>query len=90
MMVNSRSREENVSHTFTANFVHCVFSTKDRRNLIPYDLQPKLWAYLIGMAANLQITMLAVGGTANHIYLLIATPSNMPLAVAVQKLKANS
>jgi REP element-mobilizing transposase RayT len=90
MMVNSRSREENVSHTFTANFVHCVFSTKDRRDLISHDLQPKLWAYLIGTATNLPITMLAIGGTANHVHLLIATPSNMPLAVAVQQLKANS
>ena len=67
-----------------------MFSTKERQNLIPAELQPKLWAYLIGTANNLAITMIAVGGTANHIHILIALPPAMPLAVALQKLKANS
>ena len=34
--------------------------------------------------------MIAVGGMPNHVHLLIATPPSMALAVAVQKLKANS
>jgi len=79
-----------MSHAHVANFTHCVFSTKDRQNLIFPEPQPKLCAYLIGTARNLQITMIAVGGTPNHIRLLIATPPTLPLAVAVQKLKANS
>jgi putative transposase len=73
-----------------ATFAHCVFSTKDRKNSIPVELQPKLWAYLIGIAKNLQITMIAVGGMPNHIHLLIAVPPAMALSVAIQKLKANS
>jgi putative transposase len=79
-----------MSHTYIANFVHCVFSTKNRQNLIPAELQPKLWAYFIGIARNLNITMVAVGGTANHVHISIAPPPTMPLAVAIQKLKANS
>jgi putative transposase len=79
-----------MSHAHVANFVHCVFSTKDRRNLISSEIQPKLCAYLIGIARNLHITVIAVGGMPNHIHLLIATPPAMALAVAVQKLKANS
>ena len=72
------------------NIRNCVFSTKDRKNSIPVELQPKLWAYLIGIAKNLQITMIAVGGMPNHIHLLIAVPPAMALSVAIQKLKANS
>lgn len=79
-----------MSHAYVANFAHCVFSTKNRQNTIPAELQPKRWAYLIGTAKNLQITMIAVGGTPNHVHLLIAAPPTMGLAVAVQKLKANS
>jgi len=30
-----------MSHTHAANFVHCVFSTKDRRDLIPAALLEK-------------------------------------------------
>jgi putative transposase len=79
-----------MSHSYVATFAHCVFSTKDRKNSIPVELQPKLWAYPIGIAKNLQITMIAVGGMPNHIHLLIAVPPAMALSVAIQKLKANS
>jgi REP element-mobilizing transposase RayT len=73
-----------------ANFAHCVFSTKDRQNSIPVELQPKLWAYIIGIAKNLQVTMIAVGGMPNHIHLLIAVPPAIARSVVIQKLKANS
>ena len=76
--------------SYAANFVHCIFSTKDRRDSIPHQLQEQLYAYLLGIAKNLCIELLAAGGTANHVHLLISLPPTMPLAEAVQKLKANS
>jgi putative transposase len=79
-----------MSHAYVSNFVHCVFSTKNRQNTILVELQPRLWAYLIGTAKKLQITMIAVGGMPNHIHLLISVPPAMTLSVAIQKLKANS
>ena len=82
-----------MSHSYAANFVHCVFSTKDRRDLIPADLQERLYAYLSGTAKNLGIDLLATGGTSNHLHLLPviqAPPPTLRLAEAVQKLKANS
>ena len=54
------------------------------------ELQAKLWAYIAGIANNLKIKPLAVGGTANHMHVLIGLPATMPIAEAVQKLKANS
>ena len=88
--IESRQGRHTLSHTYTSNLVHCVFSTKARRDLIPAGLQDKLWAYLIGIARNLKIATLAVGGTANHLHLLIGLPAKMTLADAVGKLKANS
>lgn len=79
-----------MSQTYSANFVHCVFSTKGRRDLIPANLNDKLYAYFLGIARNLRIRLLAVGGTANHVHLLISLPPVLPLAEAIQKLKANS
>jgi putative transposase len=76
--------------TYAAHFVHCIFSTKDRRDTIPCELQEQLWAYMRGIATNLGIELLAAGGTANHIHLLIGLPPKLALAKAVQKLKANS
>jgi putative transposase len=79
-----------MSHTHAANFVHCVFSTKGRRALIPAELQERLCAYLIGIASNLSLKILAAGGTSNHVHLLIGLPPALTLAEVVQKLKANS
>jgi putative transposase len=79
-----------MAHTYNANFVHCIFSTKDRRDTIPTELLEQLWVYLLGIANNLKIKTLAAGGTANHVHVLLSLPATTPVAEAVQKLKANS
>ena len=79
-----------VSHTYSAVYFHCIFSTKERKDLIPDDLRPKLWAYTEGTAKNLGIMPVAVGGTSNHAHLLLGIKPNMSIAEAVQRLKANS
>lgn len=79
-----------MAHTYNATFVHCIFSTKNRMALIPPALQGRLWAYIFGTAKKLAINLLAVGGTANHIHLLLGLPVTMNVAEAMQKLKANS
>lgn len=79
-----------MAHTYNANFVHYIFSTKGRATSIPPELQEKLWAYLLGIANNLKVKTLAIGGTTNHIHLLLGLPPTMAVAEAVQKLKANS
>ena len=79
-----------MQHTYSANYVHFVFSTKERRSSIPSELQEQLWAYLLGIANNLKIKTLAVGGTDNHVHLLVGLPPTMTVAEAMQKLKANS
>jgi putative transposase len=75
-------------HALTSNLLHCVFSTKDRANLIP-DPQA-LGRYLGGVARQKNIPLLIAGGTNNHMHLLIALPAALPLARAVQDLKGNS
>lgn len=77
-------------HSYSLQFVHCVFSTKNRENLISELWQPRLYAYIYGIAKNLNLKILACGGTENHIHLLVALPATVTLAEVVQKLKANS
>jgi putative transposase len=71
-----------MSHTYTANRLHVVFSTKNRRDLISPQLQPRLWAYMAEIARNRTIRILAVGGIANHAHVLLSLPPVMPLAKA--------
>jgi REP element-mobilizing transposase RayT len=79
-----------MAHKYPNLLVHCVFSTKGRQNAIPNELYPKLLRYLNGIGANCRVPVLAAGGTANHVHLLIALPSDMPVAKAIQTFKANS
>lgn len=79
-----------VSHTYAAQFTHVVFSTKDRRDLIPVELQPRLAAYVVGIVHKLGLEVLAIGGTGNHLHIVMKLSPNTRLAEAVQKVKANS
>src|SRR5467141_4398711 len=58
-------RGDTVAHSFSRNHVHLVFSTKDRRNSIAKEWQPRLWAYLAGISKNHEMIALSVGGTEN-------------------------
>jgi REP element-mobilizing transposase RayT len=79
-----------MAHTYSSNFVHCVFSTKDRCPLIPAARTTELYSYLGSIARGEGLSLVAAGGTANHIHLLFVLPASCSLAVAVQKLKGSS
>ena|SRR5271166_3796923 len=77
-----------MADTCTKILVHCVFSTKDRR---PQISEPdKLWTYLRGIARNRGVDTLAIGGTANHVHMLLNLPSSLTIAQLMRDLKANS
>lgn len=79
-----------MSHTYISELVHCVFSTKNRRNLIKPELQSDLWSFLGGIARNNGFKALSVGGTENHIHILLSLSANMAVAKAMQLVKGAS
>jgi REP element-mobilizing transposase RayT len=79
-----------MAHTYVSELIHYVFSTKQRRNLISTEIQPQLWAFLGGVARKNGFKALMVGGTENHVHILLSLPATMPLAKAVQLVKGAS
>ena len=77
-----------MAHTYTRNLVHCVFSTKGRLPLIADP--PKLWMILRKVAANANLHTLAIGGTSNHVHILVEMPSTRSIADVLRELKATS
>jgi len=71
-----------VSHTYTLNLLHVVFSTKNRAPLIR-NVEP-LIKNLRGIARNKNIDVLAAGGTENHIHLLLRVPPVRPVSEAIR------
>jgi transposase IS200 family protein len=55
-----------MSHTYSSNRVHVIFSTKERQKRLPEDTQPKLWAYMAGVAHNHGFEATMIGGVADH------------------------
>jgi putative transposase len=49
-----------------------------------------MWSYLGGIATNVNATPLAIGGTKNHVHLLLTIPADLPVAKLLNVLKSNS
>jgi putative transposase len=79
-----------MSHTYCCSLFHCVFSTKERCKIIIPGIQPRLWAYIGGIARQHQMTALGVGGTDNHVHILLSLPSSVPIATAMRDIKSAS
>jgi putative transposase len=79
-----------MSHAFTKNHLHVVFSTKERRRSISKEVQPQLWSYLAGICKNQKMVPVAVGGIQDHVHLLFHLPPTLTLSKAISLIKANS
>ncbi len=77
-------------HTYVSELIHCVFSTKQRRDLIPAAVQSDLWAFIGSIARKNGFKALIVGGTENHVHILLSLPATLTLAKAMQQVKGSS
>jgi REP element-mobilizing transposase RayT len=79
-----------MSHSYSSNRVHVIFSTKERKKCLSDDFQPKLWAYMAGIAHNQGFEAMVIGGVRDHVHALLVLPPTLTLAKAVQFLKGSS
>jgi putative transposase len=79
-----------LSHTYTRNYIHVVFSTKERKASIAREFESTLWAYISGICRNHGVIPVAVGGRHDHVHLLFHLPPTIALSKAVLAIKSNS
>jgi len=72
------------------SYAHIIFSTKDRRNQIHPEIEPKLHAYLGGITRDLDATLLAANGMPDHLHLLIRVNKNIADAEFMKQIKGSS
>jgi len=58
--------------------------------MITPEVEPELYAYLGGIAKNLDSPCLAAGGTSNHVHLLISQSKNIALSHLMEGIKKSS
>ena len=79
-----------MAQTLVKIYVHIVFSTKSRGELILSEIERELFAYIGGVLRKHQSVLLAANGTSNHIHLLISLSKNIALSDLLRELKKAS
>src|ERR1043166_2775136 len=79
-----------MSHSYVSQLMHCVFSTKERRPFITPELQDRLFPYMGGIARKNRMVLIAAGGVADHVHLLLSLPKTLDIAHAIQLIKGGS
>ena len=76
--------------SYTCLHYHLVFSTKGRAPSITPDIRPRLWEYLGGMVRGDGGIPVEIGGTDDHVHLLVTLRQHVALADFMRQLKAGS
>ena len=69
-----------MAQTLVKLFVHIIFSTKNRADLIKPEIEDELFAYIGGISNKNKSKLIAANGTENHIHLLILMSKNIELS----------
>jgi REP element-mobilizing transposase RayT len=69
---------------------HIVITTNDRRNYIPANMLESVRKQIFEIARQHELDLLAVGGTENHMHLLLEVPPETSVAQAVRLIKTNT
>jgi len=76
--------------TFTSLDYHIVFSTKDREPIIATEWRARLHEYLGGCIKGLEGSPKGIGGTADHVHVLVGLRATHRLSDFMRELKKAS
>jgi REP element-mobilizing transposase RayT len=79
-----------MSSTYLSLHYHLVFSTKNREPLIAPAWRPRLHEYMGGTIRGFGAVAEGIGGTADHIHLLVGLKATHCLADVLRELKKTS
>lgn len=79
-----------MASTLTRILVHITYSTKDRTPTIPPELETNLYAFTGGICRYAASVLLSMGGTADHVHLLVGLSKTMSLSDLLLRIKRDS
>lgn len=74
----------------TCLYYHIIFATHDRRPLITADLRNRLYEYIGGIVKSRDGKLVAIGGAADHVHLLVSLTAKENVADLLHVVKTNS
>ena len=79
-----------MSKMFVSCLLHVVLGTRKQQKFFTSDVRDQLFSYLSKVAKSKGIKIIALGGTEDHIHILMAIPSKISIESAVLPLKYSS
>lgn len=76
--------------TLWRTYYHFVWATYQRQALLTESREALLYSYIKTKANSLECQLHAIGGTVDHIHLVVSIPPKLAIAEFVQKIKASS
>ena len=71
----------------TQLYVHLVWATWDRFPLLPASIRPRVYACIQAECDALKAEVIAIGGTADHVHLLVRISATLAVATLVKQAK---
>ncbi|MGD8245733.1 MAG: IS200/IS605 family transposase [Anaerolineae bacterium] len=68
-------------------FYHLIWSTKNRQPLLTSSVEKQIYGYLTGKATGLKGVVYAIGGTSDHVHLVVSIPPAVSVAKFVGQVK---
>lgn len=79
-----------MGQSLVKNYIHIVFSTKNREPLIHEPVESELHAYLGGICKKLACHPIKIGGYTDHIHILCMLSKKIALMKLLEELKSHS
>ena len=79
-----------MANTYTCLFYHVVFSTKNRESWIAQEYESRIWDFLGGIAKQNDVVPVKIGGTENHVHLVLRIPPTLAISGVVKLIKGGS
>jgi REP element-mobilizing transposase RayT len=79
-----------MGQSLVKNYIHIVFSTKHRINIIDDIIDNELHRYLGGICNNLECQVIKVGGYTDHVHVLCMLSKKISLVKLLGELKSHS
>lgn len=76
--------------SFWRVYYHLIWGTHNREPWMTKELEPKLFAYLVSKAHELDVFVFAINGWRDHIHLVVSIPPKISIADVVKRLKGAS
>jgi putative transposase len=71
-------------------YVHLVWSTYERHPLITPEIQEMVYSCIHSECKRLRVDVLAIGGIADHVHLLLRFPASISLSSLVKQIKGST